>query len=306
MPLAFQAIKYYDVGMDLEITYRGRTATTDDVVFINRLIAENPEDSRRALSQKLCRAWNWVQPNGALKDMVCRGFMLELHRAGYIKLPEKKRTPNNPFVKRKKPNRITVDQTPLITTVSGIQPLEFQQVRRGPSEALFNSLIEQHHYLGYCYPVGEQLKYMVFSNNRPIACFAWSSPPRHIGCRDRFIGWSKTIREKNLSFMAYNSRFLVLPWVTVRYLASHLLGHMAKILPLDWEKTYQHPLYFLETFVDTERFRGICYQAANWIYMGKTTGRGKNDQTGKPNRSIKAVWGLPLSKDFRERLCDGP
>ena len=290
--------------MDLEITYRGRTATTDDIVFIKRLIAENPEASRRALSQKLCRAWNWVQPNGALRDMVCRGFMLELHRAGYIKLPEKKRTPNNPFVNRKKPDRVMVDQTPLTATVSGIKPLDFEQVRRGPSEKLFNSLIEQYHYLGYCHPVGEQLKYLVFYKNKAIACFAWSSPPRHIGCRDRFIGWSKAGREKNLSLMAYNSRFLVLPWVEVRYLASHLLGRMAKILPVDWEKTYQHPLYFLETFVDTERFKGICYQAANWIYMGKTTGRGKNDSTGKPNRSIKAVWGLPLSKDFRERLCD--
>lgn len=290
----------------MEITYRGKTATTDDVVFIKRLIAENPEDSRRALSQKLCRAWNWVQPNGALRDMVCRGFMLELHRAGYIRLPEKKRTPNNPFLNRKKPDPIAVDQTPLKATVSGIKPVKFQRVRRGPSEKLFNSLIEQYHYLGYCQPVGEQLKYIVFSDNRPIACFAWSSPPRHIGCRDRFIGWSKGVREKNLSLMAYNSRFLLLPWVQTRYLASHLLGRMAKILPVDWEKTYQHPLFFLETFVDTERFRGICYQAANWIYMGRTTGRGKNDQTGKPNRSIKAVWGFPLSKDFRERLCDAP
>jgi hypothetical protein len=231
--------------------------------------------------------------------------MLKLHRAGHIKLPEKRCTPKNPFVKRKKPDQITVDQTPLEATVSEIKPVEFQQVRRGPSEKLFNSLIEHHHYLGYCHPVGEQLKYLVFSNNRPIACFAWSSPPHHIGCRDRFIGWSKAVREKNLSLMAYNSRFLLLPWVKVPYLASHLLGRMVKILPNDWERVYQHPVYFLETFVDTERFRGICYQAANWIYMGKTTGRGKNDHTGKPNRSIKAVWGLPLSKDFRERLCDG-
>lgn len=291
--------------MDLEITYRGKTATTDDVAFINRLIAENPKDSRRALSQKLCRAWNWVQPNGALRDMVCRGFMLKLHRSGHIKLPEKRCTPKNPFVKRKKPDQITVDQTPLRTTVSAIKPVEFRQVRRGPSEKLFNSLIEHHHYLGYCQPVGEHLKYIVFSKDRPIACFAWSSPPRHIGCRDRFIGWPKAVREKNLSLMTYNSRFLLLPWVEVPYLASHLLGRMVKILPNDWERVYQHPVYFLETFVDTERFRGICYQAANWIYMGKTTGRGKNDNTGKPNRSIKAVWGLPLSKDFRERLCNG-
>jgi len=291
--------------MDLEIKYQGRVATTDDIEFIKRLIAENPGDSRRALSKKLCEAWNWVQLNGALRDMVCRGFLLQLHRAGYIKLPAKKFTPNNPFVNRKSPPKVEINQTALCTTLSKILPLEIRQVRGTSFEKLFNSLIAEHHYLGYCHPVGEHLKYTVFSDGKPIACLSWSSAPRHIGCRDRFIGWSAGIRKKNLHLIAYHSRFLILPWVRISYLASHLLGRMAKVVPVDWERVYNHPIYFLETFVDTERFEGICYKAANWIYLGNTTGRGKNDRTNKPNRSIKAVWGYPLSMDFREALQRG-
>jgi hypothetical protein len=192
-----------------------------------------------------------------------------------------------------------------VTTLRQIQPLEFRQVRRTSSEKLFNSLIEHYHYLGYCQPVGEHLKYIIFAQDRPIACLAWSSPPRHIGCRDKFIGWSKDIREKNLCLIAYNSRFLLLPWVRISCLASHILSRMARVVRADWERVYHHPIYFLETFVDQERFKGTCYKAANWIYLGNTTGRGKNDQTHKPNRSIKAVWGYPLSKDFRNQLSWG-
>jgi len=149
------------------------------------------------------------------------------------------------------------------------------------------------------------LKYIAHWNGRAIGCLAWSSAPRHIGCRDRFIGWDQDDRKRNLHLIAYNTRFLILPWVRVKYLASHLLARCVGQIRRDWEKIYKHPVYFLETFVDTERFKGTCYQAANWIYLGRTTGRGKNDQTNKANRSIKAVYGYPLCKDFRERLRHG-
>ncbi len=288
--------------MNLEFKYRGKAVTSRDRAFINQLIAENPNDSRRALSKKLCLAWNWVQSNGALRDMVCRGLMIELDRAGYIKLPPKKFSPHNPFINRKKPAKIKTDRTPIHAGLSKMQPLKFRQVRRTSSEKLFNSLIEHYHYLGYCHPVGEQLKYTIFSQQRPIACLAWSSAPRHIGVRDKFIGWSADSRKKYIHLMAYNTRFLVLPWVRVSCLASHVLGQMARIVSEDWQKIYNHPIYYLETFVDKERFKGTCYKAANWIYLGDTTGRGKEDQTNKPNRSIKAVWGYPLSKDFRTVL----
>jgi hypothetical protein len=291
--------------MSLQFRYRGKVVTSDDVAFINQLIGENPSDSRWALSKKLCRAWNWVQPNGALKDMVCRGLMLELHRAGHIRLPAKKRCVNNPFVNRKRPAKVTIDQTPVHTKVSKIKALQFCQVRRTGSEKLFNSLIEHYHYLGYCHPVGEQLKYIVYYQQRPLACLGWSSAPRHIGCRDRFIGWSAHSRKKHIHLLAYNTRFLILPWVRVGCVASYILGRMAKIVSKDWQTIYSHPIYYLETFVDKQRFAGTCYKAANWIYLGDTTGRGKNDHTNKANRSIKAVWGYPLNKHFRTLLSQG-
>ncbi len=295
----------YPVFMDLQFKYRGRRIDDDDVAFINQLIEDNPCESRYALSKKLCQAWNWVQPNGTLKDMVCRGLMLELHRGGHIKLPPAKQRTTNPFVDRRKPGVVKIDRTSVEGRLSELRPLAFSQVRRSPDEKIFNSLIEQYHYLGYCQPVGEQLKYMVYAGKRPIACFAWSSAPRHIGCRDRFIGWSQNERKRHIHFIAYNSRFLILPWVRIRHLASHLLGRMSKIVAQDWSRLYHHPVFYLETFVDKERSAGTCYKAANWIYLGDTTGRGKKDQTHKPNRSIKAVWGYPLDKAFRKMLWEG-
>jgi hypothetical protein len=169
---------------------------------------------------------------------------------------------------------------------------------------MFNSLMQQHHYLGYTQPVGEHLKYVIYAGERPIACAAWSSAPRHLGSRDRFIGWSPRARLANVRLLAYNTRFLILPWATVPHLASHLLGRMARRLSADWQALYGHPIYFLETFVDPQRFRGTCYRAANWVHLGVTTGRGKDAPTYEPNRSIKNVLGLPLVKDFRQRLCE--
>ena len=291
--------------MNLEVKYRGKVATLEEVEFIKRLIAENPDDSRRALSKKICQAWNWVQANGALRDMVCRGFLLSLERAGHIKLPERKVAPNNPLARRRSPAKVDIDQTPIYKSLSEVCPLEIFQVRRTSLEGLFNGLMAQFHYLGYVHPVGEHLKYIVFIQERPVACFSWSSAARHIGCRDKFIGWSVDVRKKKIQFIAYNSRFLILPWVRISYLASHLLGRMAKIIARDWHRVYNHRIYFLETFVDPERFKGTCYKAANWVYLGDTTGRGKNDQTHKVNRSIKAVWGYPLSTDFRKVLQHG-
>ena len=288
--------------METVLRYRGREVTDKDVVFIRQLIARNSGDSRWVLSRKLCREWGWVQANGALRDMICRGMMLELARAGHIELPPVRIRIVNP---RLRPAPVEIDQRPIEGQLSGLGPLEFRQVRRTPWESLFNSLIEHYHYLGYCQPVGEHLKYLVLSGDRPVACLAWGSAPRHIGSRDRFIGWTKQQREKNLSLIACNTRFLILPWVRISCLASHILGKMVKVLPKDWERFYGHPLYYLETFVDRERFAGTCYRAANWVNVGRTTGRGKNDQTNRANRSLKDVWGYPLARDFRARLCGG-
>jgi hypothetical protein len=284
------------------LSYRHRVITDADLVFIRQLIAQNPQCSRRRLSEKLCQAWNWVQPNGALRDMVCRGLMLMLHRQGLIELPPVRQVSRNFLVQRKTPEGANVDQAPLNMSFAELGPLQVRQVRRTPEEALFNSLLQEHHYLGYSQPVGEHLKYLVFARGRPIACVAWSSSPRHLGSRDRFIGWSAQARLKNIALLAYNTRFLILPWVTVPHLASHILGRMARTLSADWQQLYAHPIYFVETFIDPQRFAGTCYRAANWKLMGQTTGRGKDDQAHKANRSIKEVLGYPLVKDFRQRL----
>jgi hypothetical protein len=242
-----------------------------------------------------------VQANGALRDMVCRGLMLMLHREGLIELPAARPSVFD-LIKRGRPTLVSVDQSPLQMSLADLGPLEVRQVRRTPEEALFNSLLQQHHYLGYTQPVGEHLKYLVFARGRPVACLAWSSAPRHLGSRDRFIGWDKQARLKNIALLAYNTRFLILPWVTVPHLASHILGRMTRALSAEWQRVYAHPIYFVETFIDPQRFAGTCYRAANWKVMGHTTGRGKDDLSHKTNRSIKQVLGCPLIKDFRQRL----
>jgi hypothetical protein len=292
--------------METILSHRGRIVTDDDIVFIRQLIADNPASSRRSLSQKLCEAWNWRQANGALRDMVCRSLMLTLHRAGHIELPAVRQIPHNPLARRgaerSKPIPALVDTTPLHVNLAAIRPLEFHQVRHTGEEPLFNSLLDQYHYLGYAQPVGEHLKYLVYALGRPIACLAWSSAPRHLGPRDRFIGWSPEVRRRNIRFLAYNTRYLILPFVEVEHLASHILGRIAQTLSEDWDRAYGHPVHYLETFVDPGRFRGTCYRAANWIVLGLTTGRGKDDQTNKPNRPLKEVLGYPLTRDFRRRL----
>lgn len=289
--------------MDAVLSFRGRRVSVDDVTFIRELIARRPEASRRRLSEELCRAWQWVQPNGALRSMVCRGLMLALHRAGHIELPPVRRLNPNPLAERRRPVAVEVDRSPLVGSLRELGPLTIRQVRRADDEPLFNALLATHHYLGYTQPVGEHLKLLVTAGDRPVACLAFSSAPRHLGPRDRFIGWSAEARRKSIHLLAYNTRFLILPWVEVRHLASHVLGLAARVVSGEWQRLYGHPVYFLETFVDPGRFRGTCYRAANWVILGQTTGRGKDDLTHRPNRPVKDVLGYPLTPRFRQLLA---
>ncbi len=285
------------------ITYRGRLVRSEDIAAIREIIAAHPDSSRRFISQEVCRAWDWRQPNGILKDMVCRSLLLLLESKGLIKQPPQKCIPRNPLANRKKPAKIVVDQTPIERFIKELLPIRLQEVRRTPLEKIFNGLISQYHYLGYTQPVGEHLKYIAFSDNRPIGCLGWSSAPWYIGDRDRFIGWSKEVRQKNLHLIANNTRFLILPWIKVPCLGSYLLSLNRRCLSQDWESLYNHRIYLVETFVDTERDIGACYKADNWIRVGETTGRGK---LGKayPVLSKKAIFVYPLSKNFRRELCN--
>jgi len=287
-----------------EWKYRGRIITSADVAMIQQLIREHPGASRRALSEKLCEIWEWRQANGALRSMVCRGLMLMLHRAGVIELPPVHYRRHNPLTQRERPQPVLIDTTRLCSSLKALGPLQFQQVRRTTEEPLFNSLMEQYHYLGYEQPVGEHVKFLVWAAGRPVACLAWCSAPRHLGSRDRFIGWNAQARRKNIRFIAYNTRFLILPWVEVKFLASHILSRMAMLLPQEWQRLYGHPIYFLETFVDPQRFRGTCYRAANWVVLGHTTGRGHNAPSKRITQPIKEVLGYPLTPLFRQRMAE--
>jgi hypothetical protein len=286
--------------MDTVLTYRGRAITEADVSFIRTLIARRPEASRRALSLDLCAAWGWKQANGYPQDGVCRGLLLALERAGRIALPRPRWVATRPPQRRSPPP--VAPGPPIRSSLAGLGPREFRQVRRTEEERLLNGLIRAHHDLGYTQPVGEQLKYLVRAGGEPVACFVWSSAPRHLAPRDRFIGWSAAARRQHIHLLAYNSRFLILPWVTVPHLASHLLGRMVRMLSDEWERFYGHPVYLAETFVDRTRWRGTCYRAANWICVGQTTGRGKDDRTHRVNRPRKDVLVYPLTRRFRVRL----
>lgn len=292
--------------MQSAFAFRGRQLGVAEIEGVRQLIAAHPGMSRWRLSFKLCEAWNWVQSNGQPRAMLARSLMLALHRAGHIQLPAQRFCPPNNVARHRAPRvdpELPLEPVePLECSLAALGPLEIRQVRRTPEEALFGRLLQSHHYLRYTQPVGEHLKHLAYARGRPIACLAWSSAPRHLGPRDRFIGWSALQRRANLHLVAYNSRYLLMPWVKVRGLASHVLAAATRRLSADWQRLYHHPIYLAETFMNPARFRGTCYRAANWIYLGLSTGRGKDTPTKQPNRSLKQLWVYPLRGDFRRRL----
>ncbi len=288
---------------DVVLSFRGRPIRQADVAFLRELIAQHPGLSRRQLSVKVCAAWQWFQPNGQPRDMVCRSLLLVLHRAGYLQLPAKRVSPPNNAIRHRRVAPVGLDDTtPIEGTLASLGLLTISLVRRAEGEALFGHLLHHYHYLGYSRPVGEHLKYLVSAGSRPIACLGWSSAPRQLHLRDRFIGAPKEAYRHHLHQIAYNTRFLIAPWVKVPHLASHLLGRIARRLSADWQALYQHPIWLLESFVDTTRFRGTCYRAANWICVGRSAGRGTKSKTGAPAASIKELWVYPLHRQFRDKL----
>jgi hypothetical protein len=282
--------------MNVLLTYRKREITQDDLSFIRKVIADYQSEGRSAISRRLCEAWDWRQANGHLKDGVCRGLLLQLERNQLVTLPPRI-IDNNNNAQRGRKIQATFDfhPTPLNAALADLAQIELRQVRRTPEEKLFNALVRQYHYLGYTNLVGEHLKYLVYAGDRLLACFAFSSAPYAIDCRDNFLGWSQE---------AYNSRFLILPWIRVPHLASHLLGRIAKTISQDWQEVYHHPILWLETFVDTEKFAGTCYRAANWTFLGLTSGRGTKSKSQKQLTSIKAMYGYPLCRNYLDRLCN--
>ena len=287
---------------DVVLSYRGRQIREAEVVFLRELIASNPQLSRRALSAKVCQAWNWVQPNGQLRDMVCRSLMLVLHRSGQIQLPAPRFQAINNAIRHRRVGQLEFcDTTPIEGSLAWLGALEIRLVRRSEGERLFNYLLHQYHYLGFSRPVGEHLKYLVCCGDRPIACLAWNSGPLKLKLRDAFVGAPRLAYAHHLHLIAYNSRYLIAPWVKVPHLASHLLARIARRISADWQELYHHPIHLLESFVDIERFKGTCYRAANWTCVGRSAGRGTKSKT-HAKASLKELWVYPLNQDFRRKL----
>jgi len=285
----------------LPITIRKRVITEPDLELIQCIVSEHWGKGRTQISKILCQKWDWFQPNGRLKDMACREILITLYRKDLICLPPGKHDGLNQKRNRSIPI-IEIDQTPLQGKLSTLSSIQLKMVRNTSLEALYNSLVQQHHYLGYRQIVGNHLKYIAFIDDKPVACLGWGSAAWSVKSRDLFIGWDKPTKEKNLHFMANNTRFLILPWVSVKCLASKILALNVKKMSDDWLKVYNHPLYLLETFVERDRFAGTCYRAANWICVGQTKGIAKKGHDHVFHGTIKDVYLYPLRKDFKEKL----
>ena len=288
------------MGM-LPITIRKRTITDADIVQIQATVDALWNQGRKHISKVLCQQWNWFQPNGRLKDMACRELLLTLNRKGLITLPPRLTSANNEKRNRTIP-AVNIDRSPFQEKLANLGFVDLKPVRNTKLEPLYNSLIQQHHYLGYRQIVGNHLKYIAFIDDRPVACLGWGSAAWKVKSRDTFIGWDPKTRKENLHFIANNTRFLILSWVSVKYLASKILALNARRISDDWLNTYNYPLYLLETFIERDRFKGTCYKAANWILTGQTKGTAKKGHMHVTHGNIKDVYLYPLRKDFRKKL----
>jgi len=275
-----------------------------DISLIEQLLEENPGWGRTRLSIKLCELWDWRAPNGQLKDMACRNLLLRLEQAGQIRLPPRQRKSTNAY-RNRAPLWVPHPNDPVEKPLKALLPLQIACVGVDrEQDRLFRYLLAHHHYLGCRNIAGENMKYLIYSHEGQIlACILFSAAAWKSAPRDRFIGWSPSLRARNLHYVTNNARFLILPWVKVAHLASHMLSRVRRRVSHDWMDKYAHPIYLLETFVDRSRYRGTCYQAANWQCVGQTTGRTRNDRYQRICTSPKALYVYPLVRQYRNRLC---
>jgi hypothetical protein len=284
------------------VTIFGRTLDRQDIVFINQLIESEGSLGRSHISRRLCEVWEWRQPNGRYREIACRQLMRRLEQKGLITLPPMLCAARQPGYKNKSTLPKVFDTTHLEKGLNGFQQIIFEMVRGKEREKVYNGFIGSYHYLGYHQGAGEQLKYLVYGDGRLLSCIGFGAAAWKVACRDRFIGWDSRLREKRLNRIVNNHRFLILPWIRVPHLASFILGKVTRRLNEDWRGYYHHDIVLVETFVERERFRGTCYRAANWLHLGQTTGRGRNDRKHRKVTPIKDVYIYPLVKNFRMRL----
>jgi hypothetical protein len=283
---------------------QGREVSGADIGLIRGLLADHPAWGRTQLSEELCRRWDWRNAQGCPKDMAARTLLLKLERTGHIRLPPRQRPSSNGFRNRRVP-LVAHATDPIRGTLRDLRPCSVNVVALGSVDLrLFNGLLARYHYLGHRNTVGENLRYLVRDRQgRPVACALFGSAAWKCADRDAFLGWERAVRERNLQGLTNNTRFLVLPWVVVPHLASHVLGLIVRRIRADWQAKYGHPVHALETFVDRDRFKGTCYQAANWLRLGATRGRTRNDRARRIRAAVKDVYLYPLVADFRRELC---
>jgi len=286
------------------LVMQGRQIGAAELEQVRGLLAAHPDWSRYRLSREVCRVWNWRNHVGQIKDMAARSLLLKLEEQGWLALPVRRcLSPNRMRHKQIQCLRHPTDL--IIGSLSELQPLQIRELSQQPEAwPVFDSLLHQYHYLGYTSPVGQNVKYLVRDRQgRDLACVLFGAAAWKTRGRDAYIGWTAAQRQAHLGQVANNSRFLILPWVRVPELASHILGRVARRIATDWQGRYGHRVVLLETFVERARFRGSCYRAANWIGAGQTRGRTRQDRRHILQAPVKDVWVYPLQADFRKVLC---
>ena len=293
------------------LSFGGRSFSVSELELIRQVASEFASLGVTEISRTICELLEWKRPNGGLKNIECRRLLERLRDQDLLRLPELL----HPGARRPRQIRHNADGDPqpeIRGSAGEFEPLRLEVVRggRNPDNALWKQYIDRYHYLGYRVPVGATLRYLVRSGQNPevvLACLLWSSPAWKMAARDEWIGWSAGQRARNLQWIVNNGRFLILPWVRVRGLASKILAHCARRMPGDWEQLYGYRPLLLETLVDAERFRGTCYRAANWIELGVTQGRGRMDRNHEAHqRAPKRIYVYPLCRQVEQRLCEAP
>ncbi len=289
--------------MDRPLVIQGRTVRPEDVVLIRDWLQAHPDSNRTRLSRELCLAWNWRNGAGRLKDMAARVLLLKLEARGHIQLPPR-RTASVNQLRNRDFGQIDHDQSPIEGPLEKLQPVRIEPLIETTAEArLFRFLLARYHYLGHRNCLGENLRYLAQDHQgRPLACLLFGAAAWKAAARDQWLGWSSEQRRRRLELVTNNTRFLLLPWVGVRHLTSHLLGQVTARLSADWQRKYGHPIYLVESFVEQARFAGTCYQAAGWIPVGLTTGRTRNDDGLKPRVARKTIYLKALRTDAMRRL----
>ena len=288
------------------ICLQGRTLTGDDLAMVRALIAQHPDWHRTALSVYLCERWNWRNGAGRLKDMAARTLLLKLQARGLIDLPPPQRRTARPCARAPadfQPELFPLSPPPIECPLQSLQPLRLDLAQDLRARRHLAGLLAQYHYRGFNGAVGENLQYLARDRHgRELAVMVFGAAAWKVAARDQFIGWSVEQRRERLGAIANQQRFLILPWVRVPHLASHLLALATRRLAADWQTRYGHPVWLVETFVELDRFAGTAYKAAGWLELGQTTGRTRQDRQRTLQTPRKSVWVRALHRKFRQHL----